>query len=127
MLMVLPLLLAGAIAQASPASGTVRCEANEGAPVAAPFGVTVCSGAARATPITHDEPQPGARVVSLDPEGVFTRAGLVAGDVIYQVNGESVKSGKEATEALRKPLKAAGLSINFWRNRAAYLLRVWSD
>jgi S1-C subfamily serine protease len=124
---VLPLLLAGAIAQASAAPGTVRCEANEGAPVAAPLGVTLCAGVARASPITHDEPQPGARVVSLDPEGVFARAGLVPGDVIYQVNGESVKSGKEAAEALRRPPKAAGLSINFWRNRAAYLLRVWSE
>jgi S1-C subfamily serine protease len=121
------MLLAVGLAQASAAPGTVRCEANEGASVAAPLGVTLCAGVARASPITHDEPQPGARVVSLDPAGVFARAGLVPGDVIYQVNGEPVKSGKEAADALRRPTKAAGLSINFWRDRAAYLLRVWSE
>ncbi len=128
MLMVLwPLLMATAIAQGGAAAGTARCEPSEGAPVAAPFGVTLCSDSARVSVITHDQPQPGARVAAVDPSGVFARAGLVAGDVIYMVNGQPVTNGREAAEALRKPPKAVGFLINFWRNRAAYLLRIWSD
>lgn len=104
-----------------------RCPADEGPAVAAPFGLTVCERPARVPVVMYDEPQPGVRVATVTPDGLLGRAGLAAGDVIYQVAGVRVEAGKAVATAAGDPAQARGLTVSFWRNGKPYLVRVWAE
>lgn len=115
-------LLTMTVAQAAP-----RCPAGEGAAVPGPWGLTVCEKPTRVPVVMYDEPQPGVRALVVAPDGVAARAGLAAGDVIYQVAGVRVSAGADAVAALGDTARTHGLTISFWRNGRPYLVRVWTD
>ena len=85
----------------------------------------LCNGAATTKTVTHEAPQRGARVAAVDAAAMGPRGGLAPGDIIYQVNGRRVESGKAAAAALDG---AAGsiVLINFWRDGVPYLARLWT-
>jgi S1-C subfamily serine protease len=114
-------LLTMAAAQPAP-----RCPAGEGRELSGPWGLTVCEQATRVAVVMYDEPQPGVRAAAVVPDGALGRAGLAAGDVIYQVAGVRVTTGEGVIGAIGDPGRARGLTINFWRNGKPYLVRVWS-
>lgn len=103
-----------------------RCAPDEGAVVATRFGLHLCDGAASAEVITHAQPQRGARIAAVDPDGAGAREGLVGGDIIYQVGGARVESGKSAVAALDARRDDRIVHINFWRNRAPFIARIWA-
>ncbi len=114
-------LLTMAAAQPAP-----RCSAEEGRGLPGPWGLTVCERATRVTVVMYDEPQPGVRAVAVASDGALGRAGLAAGDVIYQVAGIRVSTGADVVAAIGSPDRAHGLTVSFWRNGKPYLVRVWS-
>jgi hypothetical protein len=122
-------LVAIALASAAPAATPAQkpeCPAQEGAALATRFGLTVCDGAAATKVITHEDPQHGARIIALDPEAAGAQEGLVAGDIIYQVAGTRVESGKAAVTALDAARDERIVLINFWRNGAPFIVRIWT-
>jgi S1-C subfamily serine protease len=120
------LLASAAVSAMSHPPAQARCAAEEGAAVATRFGLEICDGAAATTVITHEEPQRGARVAAVDPGGLGAREGLVAGDIIYQVAGRRVASGRAAIEALDAVRDERIVHINFWRNGAPFIARIWT-
>jgi S1-C subfamily serine protease len=103
-----------------------RCPADEGPALPAPWGLTVCERPARVPVVMYDEPQAGVRALAVAADGVLARAGLAAGDVIYQVAGARVTTGKEVVAAIGNPVGAHGLTVSFWRGGKPYLVRVWT-
>ena len=93
------------------------CPSSEGPAVAGPWGLTVCERPARVPVVMYDNPQPGVRVQAVTADGPLGRAGLSAGDVIYQVAGVRVTTGKEALAAFGDTKNAKGLTVSFWRDR----------
>jgi S1-C subfamily serine protease len=112
------------MAAAQPAAP--RCPADEGPALAAPWGLTVCERPARVPVVMYDEPQPGVRALAVTAGGVLARAGLAPGDVIYQVAGTRVTTGKDVVAAIGDPATAHGLTVSFWRSGKPYLVRVWT-
>lgn len=113
------------VAAAQPAAA--RCPADEGTALAGPWGLSVCERAARVPVVMYDAPQAGVRAVAVAAGGLLTKAGLAPGDVIYQVAGVRVTTGKEVLAALGDPAHASGLTISFWRGGKPYLVRIWTD
>ncbi len=87
------------------------------------LALTLCGGAATVeTP--WGEKRTGARIATIAQDSAGARAGLRAGDVIYQVAGSRVSSGAEAAARLQNPGQRITL-INFWRDDAPLLVRIW--
>jgi membrane-associated protease RseP (regulator of RpoE activity) len=122
--------IAIALAMAFPfgadAAQQATCPAGEGTPVAAQLDLRLCDGIASTTVVTRVGPQHGARVAAADPNGPAGRGGLVPGDIIYQVDGRRVESGKAAAAALEAARGAPILLVNFWRDGKPYLVRIWT-
>jgi S1-C subfamily serine protease len=118
--------LATALPFGADAAQQATCPSGEGTPVAAPLGLRVCDGVASTTVVTRVGPQHGARVAAADPNGPAGRWGLVPGDIIYQVDGRRVESGKAAATALDASRGAPILLVNFWRDGKPYLVRIWT-
>lgn len=112
------------LASAQPA--TARCPADEGPALPGPWGLTVCDKPARVPVVMYDVPQPGVRAAGVAVDGLLARAGLAAGDVIYQVAGSRVTTGREVLEAIGDRRAAHGFTVSFWRNGKPYLVRVWA-
>jgi S1-C subfamily serine protease len=123
--MLLVAMLAATAASGRPVQ-EAGCAAEEGAAVATRFGLEICDGSAATTVITHEEPQRGARIAAVEPGGLGAREGLVAGDIIYQVAGRRVASGRAALEALDAVRDERIVHINFWRNGAPFIARIWA-
>jgi S1-C subfamily serine protease len=119
------LVLLAVLSATSAGAADVPCATHEGAPIDIALGLIVCEGSARATPVTRAEPEPGARISAVS--AAAADAGLLAGDVIYQINRIRVTSGQEALVRLRDRDPQSVTTINFWRDGASYLVRIWSD
>lgn len=101
------------------------CTGEEGTAIKTSLDLEFCSGTSQARVATFDTPQPGARVLAAVESGIAHRAGLRAGDIVYQVAGRRVQSGKAAADALANPGATGPLLINFWRDGRTYLVRIW--
>jgi hypothetical protein len=112
---------------AARAPAGVECPAGEGPTVVAPYGLTLCRATTRAPVRIEKDPQPGARIASVDIKGLAAQAGLMADDVIYRVGGERVSSGAEALDGLAKPGRSGLLQINYWRDGLPYIARLWVE
>jgi S1-C subfamily serine protease len=101
------------------------CRGDDAPHVEAVLALALCGGAATVeTP--WGETRSGARIASLAPDGPGARAGLRVGDVIYQVAGSRVSNGAEAAARLENRGRGIML-INFWRDDAPLLVRIWPD
>jgi S1-C subfamily serine protease len=120
---------AGTSVQVAPNAATTgasaECGPTEGPAVKAPLGLTVCRAPTASRVRIEPEPQPGARIVVVEEGGLARRAGLVANDVIYRVDGERVSSGSEALERLARVKSPGLLQINYWRDGLPYIARIW--
>jgi S1-C subfamily serine protease len=116
------LIVAMAMCSAVMTAAQPQCQAEEGTELASAFGLRLCRGTTSIAPVTHVEPQRGARVVAVD--GAASEAGLRAGDVIYQVDGQRVESGEAVENVLSRHREPAAL-LNIWRGAHPYLVRLW--
>lgn len=104
-----------------------RCPAGEGEALGGPWGLSVCEKPVQVSVVMYDTPQAGARTVAVADDGLLRAAGLLPGDVIYQVAGVRVRTGREVLAAIGEPSKASGLTVSFWRDGKPYLVRIWAD
>ncbi|MBU3947978.1 MAG: Do family serine endopeptidase [Proteobacteria bacterium] len=63
----------------------------------------------------------GVIVIAIDPDGKAAEAGIVPGDIIKEINHQSVKTVREYTEVLNK-VKNKPLDIFLWRDKGGYVL-----
>lgn len=125
--MLLAAAVTAAVVTLSAAQPAPACPADEGPPVPGPWGLTMCERPTRVPVVMYDEPQPGVRVLAVAANGPLARAGLAAGDTIYQVAGIRVTTGKDALAAFGDTTNAKGFTVSFWRDRKPYLVRVWAE
>ncbi len=100
------------------------CGPGEGTATEVRFGLQLCDGPAVTRVITGDEPHRGARVVFADAKQVAAIGGIIPGDIVYQVVGRRVESGKAAAAEARD---VRIVLINIYRNEAPFLIRIWAD
>lgn len=65
----------------------------------------------------------GVLVVEVMPDSAAKKAGIEAGDVIYQVEGKAVHTTGELEQALRQACSAKGVSIGIVRRGTVFQLR----
>lgn len=66
----------------------------------------------------------GVLVVEVMPDSAAKKAGIKAGDVIYQVEGKAVRTTGDLEQALRQDCSANGVSLGIVRRGAVLQLRV---
>jgi S1-C subfamily serine protease len=118
---------AGASTDQVPRATGARCSSGEGATVDAPLGLVLCQGTATNEVVMYDKPQAGARIADVVSQSTAAKAGLVAGDVIYQIRGVRVTSGREGLAHFGDTRRARDLIINVWRGNVPYQFRIWND
>jgi serine protease Do len=69
----------------------------------------------------------GALITDLDPSGTAARGGLLAGDVILQVNRKKVESASEARTELQKIRSGGTTMLLIWRRNQEIFLTLKKD
>jgi serine protease Do len=64
----------------------------------------------------------GVIVVDINPDGKAADAGIIQGDIIKEINRQTVKSLKDYTEALGKIKKGESIKIFIWRDRVGFVI-----
>lgn len=97
------------------------CPGESAPPVQVEPGLAVCASGVQSQ--LDPAGQPGVRIATLADTHVLARKGLRAGDVIFKIDDQRVRSGAEAATRLQGAIKASDALINFRRNDLPLLLR----
>ena len=97
------------------------CPGDTAPPVPVVDGVTLCAAGVH---VALDPPgETGVRIATLTDTHPLARQGMRAGDVIFKIDDERVRTGADAVARLQRAMKAADALINFRRNDLPLLLR----
>lgn len=97
------------------------CPGDSAAPVPVVSGLTLCAAGVQSSLDAKGEA--GVRIATLAETHPLARKGMRAGDVIFKIDDERVRSGAEAAPRLQNALKATDALINFRRNDLPLLVR----
>lgn len=64
----------------------------------------------------------GVIVVGVDPDGEGAEAGIAPGDIIKEVNHQTIKSVRDYTEAIGRIKKGESFPIKLWRSKVGFII-----